>query len=56
MVAGALGCARAGSLAAGAFPPRVLPQSHRTSCALLAMSCFSENEALIVDVLDWKKF
>ena len=38
------------------LPPMVLPQSHRTSCALLAMSCFGENEALIVDVLDWKKF
>jgi hypothetical protein len=43
-------------LGGGGFPPRVLPQSHRTSCALLAMRCFSENEALIVDVLDWKKF
>ena len=37
------------------FPPRVLPQGHRTSCALLAR-CSSENEGLIVDLLDWKKF
>jgi len=36
------------------LPPMVLPQSHRTSCALLAR-CRSENEALIVDLLDWKK-
>jgi len=35
--------------------PRVLPQSNRTSCALLAR-CSSVNEALIVDLLDWKKF
>jgi hypothetical protein len=43
-------------LGGGGFPPRVLPQSHRTSCALLARRCFSENEGLIVDMLDWKKF
>jgi len=36
------------------LPPMVLPQSHRTSCALLARGC-SENEALIVDLLGWKK-
>jgi hypothetical protein len=32
-----------------------LAESNRTSCALLARYC-SENEALIVDLLDWKKF
>jgi hypothetical protein len=42
-------------LGGGRFPLRVLPQSNRTSCALLARR-FSENEALIVDLLDWKKF
>jgi hypothetical protein len=37
------------------FRPRVLLQSNRTRCALLAR-CSGENEALIVDLLDWKKF
>jgi len=34
---------------------RVSPQRNRMSCALLA-GCCGENEALIVDLLDWKKF
>ena len=52
--ANGLGCARAVSLDGERLPPMVLPQSHRTSCALLARGC-SENEALIVDLLGWKK-
>ena len=52
--ANGLGCARAVSLDGERLPPMVLLQSHRTSCALLARGC-SENEALIVDLLGWKK-
>jgi len=51
--ANGLGCARAVSLDGERLPPMVLPQSHR-NCALLARGC-SENEALIVDLLGWKK-